>query len=144
MPPKRTRSTRASAKKSAPAQPAPPSSEDAKPNIDQLNAEAEAEFEAHVEPPSDPPQPTSEPPQPPFESPPENPSEPQFELQSDPPPDPEHVQDQPIAEASTSSDPRARRLDTLGSSRGRGKKAVAAPRFAGRRSQAKREQLEKD
>ena len=148
MPPKRKPSTRGAAKRKAPARPAPPSSEDAKPNIDQLNAGLEAEAEVQAEPPSD----TRQlPPQP--------------ELQSDPLPDPQsdhqpapqsdtqpgpHADPQPQITPDTTTNetpavnaPPSRRLDSLGPSGARGKKPVTAPRFAGRRSQAKRDELEK-
>ena len=160
MPPKRKPSTRGSAKKKAPARPAPPSSEDAKPNVAQLNADFEAEAKLQAEPPSSPPQPSSEPElkSNPLENPqsdiqpdlqPDSQSDPQPAPPSDSQPDPQTALQPKSNTASTTngtatgSAPPPRRLDSLGPSGARGKKPVAAPRFAGRRSQAKRDELEK-
>lgn len=145
-------------------EPAPPSSEDAKPNVDQLDAEAEAEAgEDNVEEPYSEPIEASDIK---IESPsethnatqkestldkqaypePEEASDTPLPVPSDPPPESEPAPSEsaPEPSPSTSTAPPARRLDSLGSSRGRGKASVAAPRFAGRRAAAKREQLQKE
>ena len=156
-----TRPTRASARNNAPVEPAPPSSEDAKPSREQLDAEVEA-GEANEEPSSGLAQPsdvkiesvsesqplTQNPPVP------EEQTYPEPDLASDTPlPAPVDLASEPqlapqetAPEASTSAStvPHTRRLDSLSSSRGRGKAPVAAPRFAGRRAAAKREQLQKE
>lgn len=158
MPPKRTRSTRASAKKTAVTEEPPSSSEDAKPNIDQLDAEAQAE--APVEPSSDLTDPPAAPKYEPLyedqsasqieppadaqqDSHPDIPSDSQILPPSDPVPESEPASTVIEVGASASTATPTRRLDSLGSSRGRGKASVAAPRFAGRRAQARREQLQK-
>lgn len=159
MPPKRGRSTRASARKNAAADPAPPSSEDAKPNKDELDADVEAGVVA--EPSSDLTELTSgdvkyeNEPHPAAQEQPgsEEHLDSQPAPQSDTPlpgpsgslPESEPVPNEGAPEASAStSTAHPRRLDSLGPSRGRGKRAVAAPRFAGRRAQNKREQLQKE
>ncbi|KAK3712005.1 hypothetical protein LTR37_009317 [Vermiconidia calcicola] len=100
MPPKRSRPAWAPAQNSPPA---PPSSEDAKPNVEQLNAALEAGPDGSL--PSDP------------------------LANNEPEPITAPATSQPAASASSSAP--------------KGKKSIAAPKFAGRRSQAKREELQR-
>ncbi|KAK3708303.1 hypothetical protein LTR37_011568 [Vermiconidia calcicola] len=114
MPPKRSRAARTPAQNSAPA---PPSSEDAKPNVEQLNAALEARPDGSL--PSDP--------------------------LANNEPEPMTAPGTPVATTAANSPSVApsQPAASTSSSLPKGKKPIAAPKFAGRRSQAKREELQR-